>query len=456
MAMALLFLNLSTILTDFGIGQAVIQFRALTREHVRTSYTLSLLMAIAVGATCWLFSPAIATWFGESQLEWILRAVAASFLVRAFATTAEALLQRELRFRELAIADVAGYVLGYALPSIILAWQGFGVWSLVAGVVGQAIVRTTVVLMFRRHSIIPLLRRSAVTDLWFNGLGFFLARITTFVATEGDNLVVGKALGAATLGIYSRAYQLLMMPVNLLGMSVDRVLFPAMSEAQDDPRRLGRAFGRSTAAIGIALGPVSAFCIVAAPELVLVLLGPQWTAVVAPFQILSAIMVLRASYKVSESVLRAVGAVFQRAGWQLVYAIATLLGAWFGSRMGVAGVAAGVALAVLLNALLMARVALPRAGMAWIEYWRINIAWVRVSSLVALVSYAVAYAGRSVGAHALVVVITSALASATLVATLIRIRPATIGADALWAFAYAVGRLPRRIGSPLERLLCLA
>lgn len=283
MAMALLFLNLSTILTDFGIGQAVIQFRALTREHVRTSYTLSLLMAIAVGATCWLFSPAIATWFGESQLEWILRAVAASFLVRAFATTAEALLQRELRFRELAIADVAGYVLGYALPSIILAWQGFGVWSLVAGVVGQAIVRTTVVLMFRRHSIIPLLRRSAVTDLWFNGLGFFLARITTFVATEGDNLVVGKALGAATLGIYSRAYQLLMMPVNLLGMSVDRVLFPAMSEAQDDPRRLGRAFGRSTAAIGIALGPVSAFCIVAAPELVLVLLGPQWTAVVAPF-----------------------------------------------------------------------------------------------------------------------------------------------------------------------------
>ena len=122
------------------------------------------------------------------------------------------------------------------------------------------------------------------------------------MATNGDNLVVTSTLGPASLGIYSRAYQLLVQPAVLIGSVSDKVLFPAMSRIQDDARRLTRAYVTVNSIIAaITLFPASVGLFVLAPEIVAIVLGPGWEAVALPLRIFAVVLLPRTAYKISGS-----------------------------------------------------------------------------------------------------------------------------------------------------------
>ena len=111
------------------------------------------------------------------------------------------------------------------------------------------------------------------------GIGQSISRVGAIMANQADNLVVGRWLGAVSLGQYSRAYQLMSVPTGLLGDVLDKVLFPTMARAQDDPRRLGEAFVQGTAILALVTLPMGVIAAVVAPELVSVafeVAGPAW------------------------------------------------------------------------------------------------------------------------------------------------------------------------------------
>src|SRR5205085_2202322 len=107
-------------------------------------------------------------------------------------------------------------------------------------------------------------------------------------------------LGAGPLGLYSRAYNFLMVPTTLFGTVVDKVLFPAMAHIQGDTKRLTRAFRRSLAIVAMVTLPVSVVLVVLAPELVTLVLGQRWSGMIVPFQVLAGTMLFRTSYKMSD------------------------------------------------------------------------------------------------------------------------------------------------------------
>src|SRR5690606_4465530 len=91
--------------------------------------------------------------------------------------------------------------------------------------------------------------KQAASQLLHFGAGFSLARIANYLANQGDNLIVGRFLGADALGIYGRSYQFVMIPANLIGSVLDRVLFPAMASVQQDVGRLGAVYLRAVGGI---------------------------------------------------------------------------------------------------------------------------------------------------------------------------------------------------------------
>jgi PST family polysaccharide transporter len=141
-----------------------------------------------------------------------------------------------------------------------------------------------------------------------------------------------------------------------------------MALVQQEPARLARAYRSAVAACALVVLPASLVVAIAAPELVLVLLGQGWDAVVAPLQILAVGMLFRTSYKLSDSISRATGVVYARAWRQAIFAVAVATGAFLGHFWGVTGVAVGVVAAVMSNFMLMAHLSLRVTGINWSEF----------------------------------------------------------------------------------------
>ena len=251
------------------------------------------------------------------------------------------------------------------LAGPLLAWHGYGVWALIGALLTQNFVRMVLLLAGQPHLKRPLLELRAIGDLLHFGGGFTLARIGNYLASQADRLIVGRWLGAPTLGLYSLACQFVTAPAFLVGQVLDRVLFATMARVQFEPARLTRAYRSGISVCALLVLPSSLVTILVAPEIVLVLLGTKWAGVVEPLQVLAFAMLFRTGYKISDSIARATGAVYARAWRQWLYAGAIALGAFIGRLWGLEGVAAGVVAALALNYFMMAHLSLRLTGMSW-------------------------------------------------------------------------------------------
>lgn len=370
MGAATVVIALSQIVSQVGVGPAVVQRRELKPTHIRVAFTISGVLGFVLGAAVWLAAPAIAAFYRIPAVEPVLRGVALLFPIDGLNTVGESLLSRQLRFRLYVAIDLSSYILGYACIGVLLAWQGYGVWALVAANLSQITLRTVAMYVATRHPVQPSLNLQASRDLLSYGFGHSLAQLGLVLAQQGDNLVVGRWLGPAALGIYGRAYSLMVMPATVFGKIVNRVLFPVMSQVQDERERLAGAYERTLAIVALISLPVSAFLWVVAPEFIPALLGPKWTAVVLPFRLFTCGLFFRMSSKVSDACTKAAGAVYSRALIQGGYAAMVLASALVGQRWGVGGVAIAVSIAMGINWLTMAALGRSVTGLSWPRFMR--------------------------------------------------------------------------------------
>ncbi|HWU05210.1 MAG TPA: oligosaccharide flippase family protein, partial [Streptomyces sp.] len=266
------------------------------------------------------------------------------------------LLQRRLQFRAMSVVDVLAAGPGAMGVSVLLAALGFGAWSIVWGAVASAAITAVGYAVMARPALRPLgigAMGREVRPLLMFGSGYSLSQLGNWTALNADNVITANLLGTYALGIYGRAYQLLAQPANLIGGAVDKVLFPAMSKVQDDGDRLRTAFLRASSLVALVGVPMSAILFVLAPEVVRVLLGDGWAAVVLPLQVFALVLVPRASYKISGSLTRATGAVYRGAWRQWLYAAEVVIGCLIGSRWGIDGVAIGASAAIVAHFVVM-------------------------------------------------------------------------------------------------------
>lgn len=441
LAASMIMIGFSSIFTQLGIAPAIVRHPNLDSTHVASAGALSLYIGMAFCALLATLASPVESLLNVSGIAPVLRALSLLFVVQALGAISEALLQRELKFSRLAIVEVASYLVGYGGVAVLLAWMGWGVWALVGGHVAQAVLKTGLLSIMRPHERSLRFTWNKVGELLNFGAGFTLAKLFNYAAQQGDNVVVARRLGAVSLGFYTQAYQFIVMPANLFGAVLDRVMFPAMASVQDEPVRLAEVYRQSVAACLLLTVPISIGVAVLAPELVLVLLGTKWLAVVAPLQVLALGLSFRTTYKMSDSLARAKGAVYRRAWRQGVYAAMVVLGSWIGHHWGILGVAWGVTAAILINYILMADLSLRLVPLGFPAFISAHRCVLVLFPVVALPSYVVATWLR---AHEFNVFATAIIASTTVAVTTIAtiaVAPRMVlGADAI------------RWGTTLQRL----
>lgn len=340
--------SLASAVADGTFGTALLQRKDLQDDHVRAAIWASVLAAVAVTAVLVMSAPVVEHAFGFDGLAPIVAASALMVLPRLVAAVPQALLQRQMRFRELTTVALVTAIAGRILPTIGLAVTGFGVWSLVAGLVIQTYVEAALLFWRAKPSLIPPTDWSRARDVVGFGGRVMAIQSLNQVASNVDNVLVGRLLGAVALGFYSRAFALMMLPVNLVGSSAQQVLFPRFSRLQDDRPALRAQF---CAALDLVTGlvlPMSAMLVIASDSLVLLLLGSAWTPVIAPTRVLFGAVMLRIGCKVTDVLSIGTGSLMPTLWRQAGYAALVALGTLAGTAWGLTGVAIGVATALLV------------------------------------------------------------------------------------------------------------
>jgi PST family polysaccharide transporter len=434
MGAAAVVIAFSQIVSRIGVGPALIQRQELEPTHLRVGVTISVTLGLLLGASVWFGAPAIAAFYRMPEVEPVLRGVAFLFPLDGLNTVARSILSRGLRFRDYVALDLGSYVLGYACVGVFLAWRGYGVWALVIANLAQVALRTVAMYLATMHPLRPSLDMRASRDLLGFGLGHSIAQIGTVLSQQGDNLVVGRWLGPAALGIYGRAYTLMVMPASAFGRIVNRVLFPVMSQVQDAPGRMANGYERALAVVALVSLPISALLWVVAPEFIGVLLGPAWSDVVIPFRLFTISLFFRMSSRISDACVNAAGAVYLRAVLQSAFAALVVLGAFLGQRWGVGGVAVGVSIAMAFN----------WVSMAWLSRSVISLSWSRFAGahahaglltvLIGVTAAVVAYAARAAHLGNISILVAVVLSILAVLYAAVRIQPGLfLGPHGRWA-----------------------
>lgn len=340
-----LVINFGFYFSQMGIGQALIQREEVSTDHIRASFTSSVLLGVTATGVCWMVAPLIGALFNTPEATAIVRAFGFMFLLRGLGQTASNLLRRQMRFRELELTRTAAFFLGYLVIGIGLGLAGAGVWSLVAAVVAAQGMGAALAYGCSRHPLRPILRWEAYRPLLAYGSRFSLSNFLDFLSTNLDTFAVGRYASTASLGLYNRAFYLVQLPLSQLLHGLSRVLLPGFSRIQADLERL-RATYLGVVSVGATLlVPICAGVAVAAPELVLTVLGDQWTAAVPVVPILAAAVAFSVLSRFAGIVFDATDALKQKLLLQLISLalLAALLGLAIGR--GLWAFAAALALA---------------------------------------------------------------------------------------------------------------
>lgn len=429
-------IGLGKIFTMSGVGPALVQRKDLERRHIETGFLLSMMMGLAAVIVLSGIAPLLGRFFDSDQLVPIMRVISFTFLIQAAGIVAEGLLQRSMRLKQLALAEITSFIVGYVGVGVTTAVAGAGVWSLVWANLAQASIKVVLILLAARHPMGAHFDRRAARELAGFASGFTLAKVGNYSASNGDNIVVGRILGTAPLGFYFRAYQLLAMPAMLFGQVLDRVLFPMMARLQDDTEALARTYRRGVAAIVSVTGPAGALIVVLAPEVLVLLGGDEWGPAVNPLRVFAAGLMLRTGYKISDALARSAGTVFKRAKRQWIYAAAVVVGAFVGGKIsGITGAAVGVLGALTLNYMMMADLSLRTTKLSWASFAEAHRRGVILGLLTFGVASAVATPLRHGGAHYLVTIAATLAGVAVMFGALIKIKRDLVLGDVEWLLA---------------------
>jgi PST family polysaccharide transporter len=340
--MALFFIGIGQLFADFGIGSAIVQSRSSDDLILSSCFWLNLVIAAGLALAVLVSAPLVAQFYGRGDLVPLVAALSVNLLLAGLLVVPQALLYQEMRFADIARAQVLGSLAASA-AAIVLAWSGAGVWALVA----QPVVGSTVNFLACLHAR-PWRPRLAyswpqVKPLARFSLSLLGANLVGYANRNTDSLIIGRFLGAGPLGIYSMAMQIMLYPLQQVSSVIVRVLFPALVQIRDDLPRLRAAYLTAVGAIAFVTFPMMAGLFAVAEDFVLVVFGTQWSEMVPVIRILAWVGMM-------QSVGTTVGTIYLSMGRpdialrvSLVAVPVVLAGVLGGLPWGIRGVAAGYA-----------------------------------------------------------------------------------------------------------------
>jgi O-antigen/teichoic acid export membrane protein len=446
LATAMIFVGFAEIISNVGMGSAVIQRKDLDEAKIRTATTLSVLLGLLLLAAIWLISEPVALFFGDPRIGPVVRVLGFAVLLSALSTVSRGLIMRRMDFRKLFFIDSVGHVVGYVGVVITLALLGYGVWSMVLGTLATNFLGALFSFLCEPFRMTFKPQREDLRTLISYGGGMSLSSIVGYFARKSDYVVIGKFLDQAMLGLYNRAYHLINLPLRKITGTLGSVMFASYAEVQDNLPRLRQVYLRVLSVTSVITFPVFIGMLVCGEYIITGLYGVRWAAAVPVFQVLCLMGLVRLVLVLTGPVVQAMGYVHAEMRRQLVFFVILVGGAVMAAQYGITEVAISVVVATVWLYLSMARLAIRLLEASWGAFLRAQLPGYYLGLLVGVVDFIVIQSVSplidSAEIMLLVLMVTSGLAYVTGFLYL----PARLMGDApRWVLEKYQRRLPERL-----------
>jgi len=347
-AMVVAVVGVGEIFRDLGLSTAAVQSPSFSKAQRDNLFWASTALGLALLLVVLLSGHLIAAFYGHRELVGISRALSLIFLLNGAATQYRAGLNRRLQFGRLAIVDITAQVLGLAC-GLILAVNGSGYWALVAQQLVQGGVALALVIVAGRWVPGRPRRGVGMRPFFSFGLNVVGGQVINYAGRNTDALVIGYRFGAADLGTYNRAFQLLMVPLGQVRQPSTSVALPVLAKLQDQDRRYGEYLARGQLAFGYTLVVGLALAAGAARPVVALVLGDQWAGVVPLIRALAFAGMFETLAYVGFWAYLSRGLTRQLLRYSIVSSLLKASFVLIGSHWGVLGVAVGFAVGPSLD-----------------------------------------------------------------------------------------------------------
>jgi PST family polysaccharide transporter len=334
------------IVVDAGFGRLLVQRAEIDRTYVDTAFGAAALLGVVFTGVTVALAPVLAALFNEPRLTNLIRALSVIFIFVALDSVPTALLQRELRWRALAIRRLGATAVSAGV-AVWLAASGAGAWALVAQQIILEGLTVGLLLLVTRWRPAFHLARSAFRELLAFGARYSALRILGYLGANVDNFLIAIFIGPVALGYYVIAYRVFTVLNELFVQTVNNVALPAFSRLQDEPRRLNAMFHQVCAAAALFAFPIYTLLAISAGQLIPAVFGPKWHTSVPVLELLTVAGVAQAQLAFTSSYVIAIGLIKRELPWTIAVTIAELVGFAATVHFGIVAVAA--ALAVVLT-----------------------------------------------------------------------------------------------------------
>ena len=285
-AMVGVLINLVTMFKDIGLSMATIQKSEINHNQISNLFWINVLIGFLIALFVSAISPIISWFYGEQRLIGITISLGSTFIFFGLTAQHHALLKRQMRFFLIGIVEISAMLLS-ALISILLALQGEGYWSIVfREIFLSAFIAIGVWIVCKWRPGFPKKDVSVKEMLMFGG-NITISNLIRYFGNNSDKLLLGKFYGSNPLGLYKKAFDLLMLPIAQIGTPLLTVSTPTLSRLQDKPLQFKLFYLKLVSIIAFITMPLTAFLAVCAQETILFLLGPKWIDAAPIFKMLS-------------------------------------------------------------------------------------------------------------------------------------------------------------------------
>lgn len=367
-AMATVVTELVALFANFGWANILIQRVRITRLQLDTVFWASALLGALLALVVFALSYVVGLWFGDPAVGALLRVLCWGFVLGPLTAVPWIVLARLMRFRTEFWIQFSTTALRTAV-AIGCAWAGMGAWSLVAGALTGGLMQAMLGLLAVQYRPRMRFQRDLIASTWRTSGSYFGGGLLFYTNVNVDLILIGRRFGAESLGYYQNARSLTDEIRSRIAIPLQHVLFPAFASVQNDPERAREMLLRSGRILAAVVVPIGIGVAAMAQDLVPVLYGDRWLAMIPLLTMSGITAAIKASLAIASPVINANNRVAQGLRYEIIGTVITVGAILLAIPHGIVAVATAIVVGSLYG-LIPYRFGLSLLGMGWLDAWR--------------------------------------------------------------------------------------
>lgn len=319
--------------SEGGVSSALIQRKEVNSKHISISFYLTLGLSLFMCIIALSLSGVLAAFYDQKVTAFQIRIASTIFIFKALGSVSRAFLVKNFKYKELFIAKAISFFLGSICLMYLLAILDYGIYALIFGFIATQLIQSLLFYFYSKHSFTLEWAKTEFKQIAYFGSSFTVLRITNYLSTQVDKLLLGKFYALPLLSVYEKGQYISKMPSKYVGNSIDSVIFSYFSKINQSKK--SKIFTGILLFIGLLASYFTVVFYFNADLIIKLLLGSNWIDSVPFLQILVFAIPALLYTRLGDIIVRSENKMFKSIPIKLGFFVSNILGILFFKELSI-------------------------------------------------------------------------------------------------------------------------